>query len=230
MRLLLVEDDPMIGENVRDALRAEGHAVDWVCDGEAAELSLRSLVYDLILLDLGLPKRDGLEVLKRYRASQGASEGAQTDRGTAPVLVITARDSTHELVAGLDAGADDYLAKPFDLPELAARVRALLRRRHGQVQAKLNYAGIELDDASHTVLLEGAPLHLSVREFAVLHALMLNPGKVLSRAVLEDKLYGWGEEVGSNTIEVFMHGLRKKIGAARIATVRGVGYRLTESA
>jgi two-component system, OmpR family, response regulator QseB len=226
MRLLLVEDDPMIGENVRDALKAEGHAVDWVSDGEAAELSLRAGVYDLILLDLGLPKRDGLEVLKRYRASQGA----QADQGTAPVLVITARDSTRDLVTGLDAGADDYLAKPFDLPELAARVRALLRRRHGQVQARLSYGGIELDDASHTVLLEGAPLHLSAREFAVLHALMLNPGKVLSRTVLEDKLYGWGEEVGSNTIEVFMHGLRKKIGAARIATVRGVGYRLTDSA
>jgi two-component system response regulator QseB len=228
MRLLLVEDDPMIGENVRDALKAEGHAVDWVCDGEAAELSLRALVYDLILLDLGLPKRDGLEVLKRYRASQG--DPGDGLRGAAPVLVITARDSTRDLVTGLDAGADDYLAKPFSLPVLAARVRALLRRCHGQVQARLSHAGIELDDASHTVWLEGEPLHLSVREFAVLHALMLNPGKVLSRAVLEDKLYGWGEEVGSNTIEVFMHGLRKKIGAARIATVRGVGYRLTDGA
>jgi two-component system response regulator QseB len=220
MRLLLVEDDEMIAEPVLDALRREGYAIDWAQDGRAAELSLGNGVYDLVLLDLGLPRRDGIDVLSAYR-KQG---------GDAPVIILTARDAVTDRIRGLDAGADDYLIKPFDLDELAARARALLRRRTGQRQPVYLHGGLALDPAAHEVTKDGVPLPLVPREFALLQALIEQPARVFTRAELEDKLYGWGEEVGSNTIEVHVHSLRRKIGADQIVTVRGVGYRLKRCA
>lgn len=222
MRVLLVEDDAMIGASVRAGLRQEGFAIDWVTDGVAAEsaLSVRSGVeaYDLVLLDLGLPKKGGLDVLRSLRA-----RGLEV-----PVLIMTARDAVADRVAGLDAGADDYLVKPFDLDELAARVRALHRRRAGRAAALLRHehAGVvvTLDPARREVRRDDVPVALSAREFAVLEALLERAGAVLSRAQLEEKLYGWDEEPGSNTIEVYVHGLRKKLGADLIRNVRGVGY------
>ncbi|MFK0375035.1 MULTISPECIES: response regulator [Pandoraea] len=219
MRLLLVEDDPMIAETVQDAMRSEGHAVDWASDGRAAELSLGNAVYELVLLDLGLPKQDGIEVLKRYRKAGG----------TSPVLILTARDALTDRVQGLDAGADDYLVKPFELDELAARVRALGRRRVGQAAPLYVHGTLTLDPSAHTVSLDGQAVDLLPREFALLSALMETPTHVFTRRELEEKLYGWGEEVGSNTIEVHVHGLRRKIGAQRIVTVRGVGYRMAQT-
>ncbi|WGS52019.1 response regulator [Paraburkholderia sp. D15] len=216
MRLLLVEDDEMIAETVLDSMRREGYAIDWAADGRAAELSLDNGVYDLVLLDLGLPRKDGIDLLDRYRR-QG---------GQAPVIILTARDSVHDRIRGLDAGADDYLIKPFDLDELAARARALLRRRTGQKQPVYAHGGLTLDPAAHEVSKDGAPVALVPREFALLQALIEEPARVFTRAELEDKLYGWGEEVGSNTIEVHVHSLRRKIGAEQVVTVRGVGYRL----
>ena len=222
MRVLLVEDDAMIGTSVRAGLRQDGFAIDWVTDGQAAENALAvkagKEAYDLVLLDLGLPKKGGLEVLRSLRA-----------RGLdVPVLIMTARDAVADRVAGLDAGADDYLVKPFDLDELAARVRALHRRRSGRAEALLRHEQdgdvITLDPARRQVRRNDAPVALSAREFAVLEALLERTGAVLSRAQLEDKLYGWDEEPGSNTIEVYVHGLRKKLGAGLIRNVRGVGY------
>ena len=214
MRLLLVEDDPMIGASVQRGLKQEGYSVDWVRDGAAAEGALADGVHELILLDLGLPRKSGLELLAALRR-----------RGVAtPVLVITARDSVADRVKGLDAGADDYLVKPFDLDELSARVRALLRRQGGRASPVLDVGPLSLDPAAHTVTLDGAPVALSKREFSLLHALMKQPGVPLSRAQIEESLYGWGEEIESNAVEVHIHALRRKIGAERIRNVRGVGY------
>lgn len=216
MRLLLVEDDEMIAETVLASMRRAGYAIDWAAEGRAADLSLGTGVYDLILLDLGLPKRDGIEVLKTYRKSGGA----------APVLILTARDAVDDRIGGLDAGADDYLVKPFDLDELGARVRALLRRRTGQTNPIYTHGDIALNPVSHEATRHGEQLNLVPREFALLQALIEEPERVFRRSELEEKLYGWGEEVGSNTIEVHVHSLRRKIGAEQIMTVRGVGYRL----
>ena len=218
MRLLLVEDDPMIGAGVQSGLRQEGHTVDWVRDGKAAELALASGVHEMLLLDLGLPHKSGLELLSGLRR-QGLD---------LPVLVITARDSVADRVKGLDAGADDYLVKPFDLDELSARIRALMRRRAGRASPRIEHGPLTLDPATHQVTLNGDPLALSAREFALLHALLEQPGVPLSRAQLEERLYGWNEEVESNTIEVYIHTLRRKLGAEWIRNVRGVGYRIPE--
>ena len=218
MRLLLVEDDPMIGASVQSGLRQEGHTVDWVRDGKAAELALASGVHEMLLLDLGLPHKSGLELLSGLRR-----------RGLdLPVLVITARDSVADRVKGLDAGADDYLVKPFDLDELSARIRALMRRRSGRASPRIEHGPLTLDPATHQVTLNGDPLALSAREFALLHALLEQPGVPLSRAQLEERLYGWNEEVESNTVEVYIHALRRKLGAEWIRNVRGVGYRIPE--
>jgi len=214
MRLLLVEDDPMIGESVRKGLQQDSFAVDWVQDGRAAELALATNPYDTLLLDLGLPRKDGLDVLVSLRR-----------RGNPiPVLILTARDAVADRVKGLDAGADDYLVKPFDLEELAARIRALLRRKSGRVDPVVQVGNLTLNPASREVSLDGRPIALSAREFGVLHALVERPGAVLSRAQIEEKLYGWGDEVESNTVEVYIHSLRRKLGAQLIRNVRGVGY------
>jgi len=214
MRLLLVEDDSMIGESVRQGLRQDGFTVDWVQDGRAAELALRNEVYDLLVLDLGLPKKDGLEVLKTLRL-----------RGNRiPVLILTARDSVADRVKGLDSGADDYLVKPFDLDELAARIRALLRRQSGRADPAIQFGDLLLNPATHEVTFRGKPLTLSAREFSLLEVFLDRPGAVLSREQLEEKLYGWGEEVESNTVEVYIHALRRKLGQDFIKNVRGVGY------
>lgn len=214
MRLLLVEDDTMIGQSVQQGLRQEGFTVDWVQDGRAAELAIEDHAYDSLVLDLRLPKKDGLDVLKGLR-----------QRGNRiPVLVITARDAIADRVKGLDAGADDYLVKPFDLDELAARVRALLRRHSGRAEPLVRIGELTLDPATREVTFHGEPLRLSARELALLEALVHRPGIVLSREQLEQKLYGWGEEIGSNTVEVYIHALRKKLGHDFIKNVRGVGY------
>ena len=214
MRFLLVEDDPMIGDTLRAALRMEGHAVDWVRDAAAAQSTLASERFDLVLLDLGLPQGSGLDVLRAARA-----------RGdTTPVIVLTARDGPGDRVAGLDAGADDYLVKPFDLDELGARIRAVLRRQAGRAQPLLAHGGVTLDPATRQVTRDGQPVLLSAREYAVLELLMQRPGAVLSRAQIEDRLYGWGEEIESNAVSVYVHQLRKKLGADFIRSMRGVGY------
>jgi two-component system response regulator QseB len=216
MRLLLVEDDPMIGDSVRKGLRQEGYTVDWARDGAAAELALANGVYDLLLLDLGLPRQGGLEVLKKLRRAGNA----------VPTLIVTARDAVADRVRGLDAGADDYLVKPFDLEEIAARVRALLRRGAGRPQPAIEIGPLRIDPASHEVRLDGARVALSAREFALLHALAERQGEVLSRERIEDRLYGWGEEIDSNAVEVHIHNLRRKLGAEAIRNVRGVGYKI----
>ena len=214
MRLLLVEDDPMIGAGVQRGLKQDGHTVDWVRDGAAAELAVADGVYEVILLDLGLPRKSGLELLAGLRR-----KGVAT-----PVLVITARDSVADRVKGLDAGADDYLVKPFDLDELSARIRALTRRQGGRASPVIEVGSLALDPAKHVVTLGGAPIALSKREFSLLHALMKQPGVPLSRAQIEESLYGWDEEIESNAVEVYIHSLRRKLGAERIRYVRGVGY------
>jgi DNA-binding response OmpR family regulator len=216
MRILLVEDDPMIGESVVSGLAGEGHAVDWVRDGVAAETAVTTTPYALVLLDLGLPRRDGLEVLKSLRAR----------KLDLPVLVMTARDTVRDRVAGLDAGADDYLVKPFDLDELSARVRALTRRAAGRAEPLVERGPLVLNPASHEVRWHGAPIEVSGREFALLAALAERPGAVVSRAQLEERLYGWNEAIGSNAVEVHVHNLRRKLGEDAIRTVRGLGYRL----
>ncbi len=214
MRLLLVEDDRMIGESLQRALRLEGYAADWVRDAPAATGTLASERFDLVLLDLGLPSADGLDVLRALRARHDAT----------PVIVLTARDDRGDRVAGLDAGADDYLVKPFELDELNARIRAVLRRHAGRAEPLLAHGDVTLDPAARRVTRDGVPVPLSAREFAVLAALLARPGAVLSRAQLEDRLYGWGEEIESNAVSVYVHQLRKKLGADFIGNVRGVGY------
>jgi two-component system response regulator QseB len=218
MRILLAEDDAMIGESLCRGLRQDGFTVDWVRDGRAAELALAERVHDLLLLDLGLPRKQGLDVL-----------GGMRRRGDSrPVLIITARDAVADRVAGLDSGADDYLVKPFELDELSARIRALLRRGAGRASAVVRYGGIELEPATHAVRVDGEAVSLSAREFALIEALLARPGATMSRAQLEEKLYGWNEPVESNAVEVHIHSLRKKLGAERIRNVRGVGWRVAQ--
>ena len=216
MRILLVEDDPLLGDGLRAGLRQQGFQVDWVRDGSAAQRELRSGVYTAAVLDLGLPILDGLDVLTQVRAAGVAT----------PVLVLTARDAVSDRIRGLDGGADDYVVKPIDLAELGARLRALVRRSHGQPRECLQAQGVALDPAARTVTLAGEPVTLSTREFDLLHALMLNPGRVLTRDQLEQHLYAWGREVDSNAVEVHIHHLRRKLGSGLIVTVRGVGYTL----
>ena len=217
MHVLLVEDDRMIGESVKAGLRQDAFAVDWVRDAEAADLALAAGPYALVLLDLGLPGRSGLQWLRQLRS-----------RGQAlPVLILTARDAVSDRVAGLDSGADDYLVKPFDLAELAARIRALLRRQAGRAAPSLRHGDVALDPVTREATLKGKPVSLSSREFALLSALMERPAAVLSRAQLEERLYGWGEEVESNAVEVHIHHLRRKLGAQFIRNVRGLGYTLS---
>jgi two-component system OmpR family response regulator/two-component system response regulator QseB len=214
MRILLAEDDPLLGDGLRAGLRQLGFLVDWVHDGEAAERELRAQPYAAAVLDLGLPFKDGMDVLASVRRAGP----------TLPVLVLTARDALPDRIRGLDLGADDYVVKPVDLNELAARLRALVRRSHGQPQECLTSQDIVLDPAARSVLQAGLPVALSGREFDLLHALLLNAGRVLSREQLEQHLYSWGQEVESNAIEVHVHHLRRKLGSTLIQTVRGVGY------
>ena len=214
MRILLAEDDPLLGDGLRAGLRQLGFLVDWVRDGEAAERELRAQPYAAAVLDLGLPLKDGMEVLAAIRR----------DAINLPVLVLTARDALPDRIRGLDVGADDYVVKPVDLHELAARLRALVRRAHGQPRDRLAAQDVLLDPAAHSVTRAGVPVTLSAREFDLLHALMLNVGRVMSREQLEQHLYSWGQEVESNAIEVHVHHLRRKLGNALIQTVRGVGY------
>ncbi|MDB5940980.1 MAG: DNA-binding response regulator [Ramlibacter sp.] len=214
MRLLLVEDDTMIGEAVLDALRADHYAVDWVRDGDMADTALRTEDYDLVLLDLGLPGRGGLDVLRSLRAR----------RNTVPVLIATARDAVGDRIAGLDAGADDYVVKPFDVDELLARIRALIRRSAGRAEPVFSHMGVTLNPATREATVNGETVSLSAREWAVLEPMLQRPGVVFSRAQLEQKLYGWKDDISSNAVEVYVHGLRKKLGSDMIQTVRGLGY------
>ena len=214
MRLLLVEDDAMIGDTLLRTLRSEHYAVDWVRDGDMADQALRSAEYDLVLLDLGLPKRDGLDVLRALRSR----------RSTVPVLLATARDGVADRIAGLDAGADDYVVKPYDTDELLARIRALLRRSAGRAEPAFEHRGVSLNPATREATLDGQAVSLSAREWAVLEPLLARPGVVFSRAQLEEKLFSWKDEVSSNAVEVYIHGVRKKLGNDIIQTVRGLGY------
>ncbi|MCR4302913.1 MAG: response regulator transcription factor [Gallionella sp.] len=227
MRVLLVEDDALLGDALQAGLRQSGYAVDWMKDGAAADQALLTEPYAAVVLDLGLPRLSGLEVLRRLRSRNSQTQTqTQTQKQNVriPVLILTAMDAVDDRIKGLDAGADDYLVKPFDMGELAARLRALVRRASGGAAPELRAAGVRLDPAAHRVLYRDKPVELSAREFAVLHALMLNAGKVLSRAQLEEQLYAWGEEVESNAVEVHIHHLRRKIFPEMIETIRGVGY------
>ena len=219
MRILLVEDDPLLGDGLRAGLKLANYAVDWVCDGEAGRLALLDQSYDACVLDLGLPRRDGLSLLSLLRARGNVT----------PVLILTARDTGADKVAGLDAGADDYLVKPFDLNELMARLRALIRRAGGAPAPTLSHAGVVLDPAGKRVFLNGQAVAVSAREFALLHDLLSHRGRIRARSELEESLYAWGEEAESNTIEVYIHHLRKKFGAEFIRTVRGLGYVVGET-
>ena len=217
MRILLIEDDRMIGESLQRGLRDEGYAVNWVRDGNSALTALRDQQadYSMALIDWGLPKRDGLAVLKAARSAGNR----------VPVLMVTARDAIEDRIIGLDAGADDYLVKPFDLAELKARIRSLLRRAAGRAESELVHGKLTLNPATHRVSLDGVDASLTAREFALLHALLERPGSVLSRAQLEERLYSWNDLIESNVIEVLIHGVRKKLGAGAIENVRGVGWR-----
>ncbi len=214
MRILLIEDDQMIGEAVSIALKDAAYAVDWVKDGMAASSVLEHSEYQAVLLDLGLPKRDGLEVLRRLRQKGNL----------VPVIVITARDGVDDRIKGLDFGADDYLVKPFEVSELLARLRAIIRRHGGQAAPLLSNGKVTLDQATREAHCGDAVELLSAREFALLHALLLRPGTILARAELEERIYGWNEEVESNAVDFLIHGLRKKLGAGVIKNVRGAGW------
>ena len=216
MKILLAEDDQLLGSGLQTGLRQAGFQVNWVRDGQAAQEQIEGEEYDAVVLDLGLPLKDGLDVLRQARK-----------RGkTLPVLVLTARDAVAQRIHGLDSGADDYVVKPVDLSELSARLRALVRRAHGQPAPILRFAGVELCPATRTVKCRGQTVELSAREFDLLHVLMLNPTRVMTRVQLEQQLYSWGREIESNAIEVHIHHLRRKLGASFIQTVRGVGYAL----
>jgi DNA-binding response OmpR family regulator len=217
MRVLLAEDDLLLGDGLSTGLRQLGFQVDWVRDGPSASVELRSGVYAAAVLDLGLPLQDGLDVLGEIR-----NKGITT-----PVIVLTARDAVFDRIRGLDRGADDYVIKPIDLDELAARLRALVRRAHGKPSERITVPGIELDPAQRSVEVDGQQVPLSPREFDLLQLLMLNAGRVLSRDWIEQHLYSWSGEVDSNAVEVHIHYLRRKIGAKRIATIRGVGYTMS---
>ena len=218
MRVLLVEDDPQLGDGLMVGLRQSGFAVDWLKDGEAADRALASEDFDLLVLDLGLPKLAGMELLRRLRG-----------RGQVlPVLILTARDATADKIAGLDSGADDDLVKPVDIDELAARLRALARRTTGRAAALLRHGEVTLDPAGRRVTVADFPVELSAREFAVLHALLANAGRVMTRGQLESSIYGWRDEPDSNALEVHIHHLRKKLGADFIKTLRGVGYTIPQ--
>lgn len=214
MRILVVEDDALLGDALQAGLQQAGYAVDWVQDGVQADHALCGETYAAVVLDLGLPRLSGLDVLQNLRSRQSSL----------PVLILTARDTVEDRIRGLDQGADDYLVKPFDLGELTARLRALIRRSTGHANPVLRVGEVELDPAGHSVTWQGRPVELAGREFTVLQALMLNAGRVLSRAQLEDKLYAWGQEVESNTVEVHIHHLRRKLFPGLIETIRGVGY------
>ena len=220
MRLLLVEDDLMVGTSTCKALQMEGFIVDWVRDAEKAALALDAVSYALMLLDLGLPKKDGLTLLREYR-----KKGNST-----PTIIITARDDVENRVAGLNCGADDYLVKPVDLRELVARIRAVTRRHAGQGNPELARGSLRLNPMTHEVFQNEQPVALSPREFALLQALLQAKDSVLSRSELEERLYGWGDEVASNTVDVHIHNLRKKLGTDAIRNVRGIGYIVAESA
>lgn len=214
MRILLVEDDALLGDGVYAGLRRENNSVDWVKNGETALIAIAETQYDCIILDLGLPKISGLDVLKHMRKSNNVT----------PVMILTAQDDISDRVKGLDAGADDYLVKPFEFAELCARIRALTRRTRGKASETIQYKGITINTTAHSVEYEGQAVTLSRREFALLIELIANQGRVLSRHTLEQKLYSWGDEIESNTIEVYIHHLRKKFYTELIKTVRGIGY------
>lgn len=214
MRVLVVEDDALLGDAIQAGLRQKGFVADWVRDGVAADIALEPGTHAAVVLDLGLPRRSGLEVLARLRARKNA----------VPVLILTARDTVEDRIAGLDAGADDYLVKPFDLGELAARLRALTRRASGSVSAAIVVGALSLDPATREVTWRGEAKVLSRKEFSLLHAFMLNAGRVMTREQLEEKLYGWGEETESNAMEVHLHHLRRKLFPGVVQTLRGVGY------
>jgi DNA-binding response OmpR family regulator len=218
MRVLVVEDDELLGDGLQTGLRQAGYTAERVQDGVQARTALATEAYAAVVLDLGLPRLDGISLLRELRASGYAT----------PVLVLTARDSTLDKVKGLDSGADDYLIKPVDLDELTARLRALIRRAGGQAAPVLKVGAVELDPAARQVRLQGTPVDLPAKELAVLEMLMRNAGRIVSRAQLESALYGWGEEVGSNAVEVHVHYLRRKLGTERIRTLRGLGYRFEE--
>src|SRR5258708_21793956 len=219
MRVLLVEDNAMIAQGLQTALRQGGVAVEWMREGKSAAGALQASAFDLVLLDLGLPLRDGIDVLRELRK-----------RGVAtPVIILTARDEIQHRIAGLDAGADDYIVKPFDLDEVTARMRSVLRRAAGRGDPGIQHGELRLDPVAHTVERSGVPVSVSAHEFSVLEALLQRPGAVLSRAQLEDRLYGWDEQIGSNAIEVYIHGLRRKLGSEAIRTLRGVGYFVPKS-
>ena len=214
MRILLVEDDPLLGDGVRKSLGHMGFTVDWMHDGKQGENALTSEEYAAAVLDLGLPQQDGLALLQSVRG-----KGVRT-----PVLILTARDSKLDKLKGFGLGADDYVIKPIDMEELAARLRALIRRSSGHATARIRLGGVEIDPDARQAWHEGEPVELSVKEFAVLELLMQNAGRVLTRAQLEQGVYGWGDSADSNTVEVFIHHLRKKLGSDFIQTLRGIGY------
>ncbi|MGH8049114.1 MAG: response regulator [Methylococcales bacterium] len=218
MRVLLVEDDRMIGEAIESALQDATYAVDWTRDGQAALIATESQHYDLMLLDLGLPKKDGMTVLNGIRAKGNLM----------PVLIITARDAVEDRIKGLDAGADDYVLKPFEMTELLARMRAVLRRKGGAAGPVMSNGFISLDPTSREAIINGDAVRLSAREFSLLFTLMIRPGAILSRSDLEDRVYGWNEEVESNAIEFLIHALRKKLGNSSIKNVRGVGWMVSK--
>lgn len=219
MRILVIEDDVLLGDAIQAGLKQSGYAVDWMKDGVSADHALSTEPYAAVVLDLGLPRMSGLEVLRRLRSRNAPENNKQI-----PVLILTAMDTVDDRIKGLDAGADDYLVKPFDMGELAARLRALVRRASGKAAPALQVAGVELEPAVHRVLYRNHSIELPAKEFAVLHVLMLNTGRVLSRAQIEEQLYAWGEEVESNAVEVYIHHLRRKLFPGLIETIRGVGY------